>query len=97
MSISNVNERSSAIHVGLPWRGLFPVPDAQLNGNDRAHIATFFGAHLSPLLTSTGTLQKPVDYALAGEQDEEGGKWRVAGVFRPGRAGGRNLRRVFGE
>ncbi len=48
-------------------------------------------------LTSTATLQLPVDYALAGEQHEEPGRRRKQSVFRSGRIAGRALRHVFSE
>jgi hypothetical protein len=86
MSIASVNERISAVHVGLPWRGLFPIPDAQINANDRAHVATFMGLHFTPVITSTTKLELPVDYQMAGDLP-----------IRAGRAGGRGLRHTFGE
>jgi hypothetical protein len=67
MSLSTATERNSAIHVGLPWRGMFPFADSLLNANDRAQVAGFVGIHFSPVITSTAVLQNPVDYQLAGE------------------------------
>ena len=67
MSLLTENQRESAVHVGLPWRGLYPVSDGYTNGNDRGFIASFYGERLSPLIISTNTIQKPVDYWLAGE------------------------------
>ncbi len=93
--IVSINERISAVHVGLPWRGLFPIPDGTLNGNDRAHVATFFGADFTPLITSTERLQMPVDCVLAGNQTDENG--RSALDTRKGHAHYRALRGIFRE
>jgi hypothetical protein len=89
VSIDTVGERGSAIHVGLPWRGMFPMPtgDLVINGNERAHIAGFFAGHMSPAITSTAVLHKPVDYVLAGDQHS----------FKSGRARGRAMSHAFGE
>jgi hypothetical protein len=87
VSLETQNGRASAIHIALPWRGLFPDPDAVINANDRAHVAGYFGARFAPVITSTIYMQKPVDYALAGEQYS----------FKSGRASGRGLRHAFGE
>jgi hypothetical protein len=67
MAVETADERSSAIHLALPWRGMFPAPDGVLNANNRAHAAGFFGAFMTPVITSTSILQLPVDYQLAGE------------------------------
>lgn len=87
MPLANVNDRSSAIHVGLPWRGLFPAPDGSINANDRAHAATFLGARMTPLITSSTILQQPVDCVMAGNQKE----------FKGGRAHLGALRGIFNE
>ena len=31
------NKRSSGLHVTLPWRGLFPLPDGTVSAADRQH------------------------------------------------------------
>ena len=45
-------------------------------------------------ITSTTVLQKPVDYALAGDQDEPG---RRSLPVRAGRLAGKAMRHVFNE
>lgn len=87
MAFANINERSGAIHVGLPWRGALPQPDGNINANDRAQVATFFGLRFTPLVTSTERLQNPVDCVLAGQQRE----------FKTGRAHFGALKGIFNE
>ena len=85
MSLITENQRESAVHVGIPWRGLYPVSDGYTNGNDRAFIAAFYAERISPLITSTNTIQKPVDYWLAGEPAPERmqlGKNIMRSIFR---------------
>lgn len=53
-----------------------------------AGAATVVGAKMERAITSTNIMQKPIDYALAGDQDN---------LVRRGRAAGRALRRAFGE
>jgi hypothetical protein len=81
------NKRSSAVHVALPWRAHFAIPDGTISRFDRFQAAAFYA---SPIvnITSTALLHKPVDYALAGDQDSP---------VRRGRAAGRGLRHTFGE
>lgn len=83
------SERAGAIHLALPWRGMFPETDGGINANDRAILATMYGARFSTPITSTRLLHKPVDYALAGDQQD--------GPVRKGRMIGRGLRRIFNE
>lgn len=42
MAIDTRNKRSSAIHVGLPWRGLLPVPDTVIAFEDEIAVADFY-------------------------------------------------------
>jgi hypothetical protein len=88
MSLATANERAAAVHIALPWRGLLPIPDGAISPNDRAQAANHLGINLTPVITSTLILQKPVDYALAGQQDMP---------TRKGGALGRALRRIFNE
>jgi hypothetical protein len=36
------NKRSSAIGVGLPWRGMLPAPDGAIDAQDRLHVAWLY-------------------------------------------------------
>jgi hypothetical protein len=47
MPIDTRHKRSSAIHVGLPWRGMLPVPDGAIGQADRQHAATFYAGILA--------------------------------------------------
>jgi hypothetical protein len=87
VSLVTVDGRSSAVHVGLPWRGLFPIPDGSLDGLNRRHVAAFYGARLLVTVTSTDNLEMPVDCVMAGNQRE----------FKPGRAHLAALRGIFRE
>lgn len=69
MPTTTRNERSSAIHVGLPWRGMFPTPGTTASTETRAHAAGMYSAIEKFIaITSTETLHKPVDCVLAGQQ-----------------------------
>ena len=35
-------KRASGIHVGLPWRGLLPLPDGTVGQLDRQQVATYY-------------------------------------------------------
>ena len=87
MAITTQDQRASAVHVALPWRGLFPVPDGSINANNRAQAGMMFGDRFSPVVTSTTRLQLPINCVMAGEQVG----------FKTGRFSGRGLRRVFRE
>jgi hypothetical protein len=52
MAIDTRDKRDSAIHVGLPWRMRFPVPDGSLPGADRQHAAFLYRG----IAVSTGAL-----------------------------------------
>ncbi len=43
MAIDTPNKRSSAIHVGLPWRRSMPIPDGEVSTDDQYH---FLGMYL---------------------------------------------------
>jgi hypothetical protein len=50
------NKRSSAIGVGLPWRGQLPAPDGTIDELDRAHVAFLYaGIAIEELDSGTGT------------------------------------------
>lgn len=43
MAIDTADKRSSAIHVSLPWRGMYPAPDAAAEDQaDRQHVALMY-------------------------------------------------------
>lgn len=42
MAVDTRDERASAIHVGLPWRGLLPLADGAVSQADRQHAATMY-------------------------------------------------------
>lgn len=57
---SSENLRSSAIHVGLPWRGMFPLPDGSVADLDLNQSAALYRlaasiAMVSYLLLENGT------------------------------------------
>jgi hypothetical protein len=85
MAILTPDERASAALVMLPWRNLYPQPDALVSANNRAQAAHMYGNRMSPLITSLSVLQLPVDYQLAGDPPQ---KFRAAG---------RMLRHIFNE
>jgi len=40
-------KRASAINVGLPWRGLLPLPDGTIGQADRQQLATLYAGILA--------------------------------------------------
>lgn len=42
MALDTRDKRDSAIHIGLPWRARFPVPDGSINAGDRLHFARLY-------------------------------------------------------
>lgn len=38
MALDTQDKRSSAMHLGSPWRGMLPIPDGTLGQGDRQHI-----------------------------------------------------------
>lgn len=57
MAIDTRDKRASAIEVGLPWRGLLPVPDGGLNQGDRQQVAFMYrGVLAQSAAPSTGVL-----------------------------------------
>lgn len=42
MAIDTRDKRSSAIHIGQPWRGQYPLPDSSINQADRQHVALLY-------------------------------------------------------
>lgn len=83
------NDRSSAIHVALPFRGQWPRVEGLPDAKDRAQSVHLYRGVVAQEfdITSTQVLHKPVDYVLAGQQHS----------FKPGRASGRALSHAFGE
>lgn len=86
MALDTQDQRSSAIHIGLPWRGMFPIPDGGLDVNNRAEVVNLFGDHFIPLVTGSDRLQFPVNCVMAGNQ-----------LVRKGYSSSAGLRRIFGE
>lgn len=53
MALDTRDKRDSAIHLGLPWRMRFPVPDGSLAaGADRAHLALLYRGIVPTVVTS---------------------------------------------
>lgn len=90
------NQRSSAISIGLPWRGLYPKPDTTIAKFDRLQIANLYALDPSRVVTSTSYMQLPVNCVLAGDQDDEDGK-KKSPLFKPGRAHHGAMRGIFRE
>jgi hypothetical protein len=42
MALDTAVKRLSAIHIGCPWRGMLPFPDASISQADRQHIAFLY-------------------------------------------------------
>lgn len=61
MAIDTRDKRSSAIQVGLPWRGFFPAPDGALNQADRQHTCLVYRGILAEeaALTVASPSRKP--------------------------------------
>ena len=53
MSLDTRAKRQSAIHVGLPWRGMLPVADATISAADRLQVATFYAGIAFPAAVVT--------------------------------------------
>jgi len=44
LAVDTRDKRASVIHVGLPWRGLLPLPDGTVDQGDRVHVGLFYRA-----------------------------------------------------
>lgn len=56
MAIDTADKRASAVHVGLPWRGLLPLPDAAAeNQGDRQQVMGLYRGILA-LASTTPTI-----------------------------------------
>lgn len=42
MALDTQDKRLSAIHLGSPWRGMLPLPDATLSQADRQHVMCLY-------------------------------------------------------
>ena len=42
MALDTANKRSSAIFVGIPFRGKYPFPDGTIDAGDRQHAAGYY-------------------------------------------------------
>lgn len=40
--MDTANKRASAILIGLPFRGMLPIPDASIDAGDRAQVAFMY-------------------------------------------------------
>ena len=40
-------KRASGVHVGVPWRGVLPLPDGTVSQADRQQVATFYAGILA--------------------------------------------------
>ena len=53
--IETRDKRSSALHVGSPWRAMWPLADgAALNVGDRQHTAFMYRGIASTIVAETG-------------------------------------------
>ena len=68
MALDTVNKRLSAIHVGLPWRGILPLPDGAIDQGDRQIIALLSNAVQAgvfvPVRVYRATVQVPTRTAV---------------------------------
>jgi hypothetical protein len=75
------NIRASSISVALPFRSQWPRWDYVPEGKDRAHAAFLYRGPREIDITSTRTLELPVDYFMEGLP-----QYRASGrTFEPGR------------
>jgi hypothetical protein len=47
VALDTVSKRFSAIHLGSPWRGLLPIPDATIDQGDRQQLMFLCSAILA--------------------------------------------------
>jgi hypothetical protein len=45
--MDTATKRGSAIHIGSPWRGVLPLPDATIDGGDRQAVAFLYSGILA--------------------------------------------------
>ena len=57
------DKRSSAIHVSLPWRGFFPVPDGALSQADRQHVCLMYRGIAAG--AAVPSFEAPADIAIS--------------------------------
>jgi hypothetical protein len=76
LALDTRDKRSSAIHVAVPWRGMYPLPDGTIAAPDRYHIA-----NLRRYLEGS-IFNQPVDitFTFGAGVVREAGKQVVAGV-----------------
>ncbi len=57
-------KRSSGIHIGLPWRGMVPLPDGDISQADRQHLAFLYSGILAgaPVIPSRNV--SIIDFSL---------------------------------
>jgi len=55
MALDSADKRSSAIHPTLPWRGMYPAPDAAAeNQADRQHALGLYRGILATVVQAPG-------------------------------------------
>jgi len=55
LAVDTRDKRASAIHIGLPWRGLLPLPDGTVDQGDRVQAGLFYRALIAePAAPITG-------------------------------------------
>lgn len=70
-------KRSSGLHAGLPWRGLFPLPDGTLSQADRQHASYMY----SGILAAGGVVPEPEVVAPSRDATGPGGGDAVGAVL----------------
>ena len=90
--VNTRSRRRAAIHVGLPWRGIIPEPDGEIEKADRVEVAVFYrGFFEVPTPTPTPT-PTPVDTSVVGGGG--GGRSRRRGMPQLTRPSAPVVRRV---
>lgn len=59
MALDTANKRSSAVHVGSPWRNQFPIADGTIDVNDRAQSANYYSGLTIAIAGSGGSSGSP--------------------------------------
>lgn len=47
MAVDTRSKRASAVHIGSPWRGIWPKPDASMDATDRAQTVFLYSGFLT--------------------------------------------------
>lgn len=73
MALDTADKRDSAIHVSLPWRMRFPVPDGSLAAPDRLHVGLLYrgiAAGAAAIATIVGQWSNVIDCRSANQRIE---------------------------